>query len=596
MQHITHNSYLRRLYRLASRSLYFPPLVVLVAILTITIWPWQNARHNLQNSTQQIIDSRIKVVEDSLSARFTTYNNSLQSGVSLLQASPQISKDQWNTFYASSERTVEGSVIQGIGYVKVFPSSQLNSVQAFMHAQGATDFNVHPLEPARSTYSSLLYLYSPTSVNPSSIGVDMLTNPQRKLAMDRAAASGLPSLTQKVTPLLESPSSTNQSFLLFVPYFDPGTEKLAAPDRQTHLQGFVYAGFRAQKLFNQIVEPISQSQHYSVKIYDTAINPNNLLYQTTNSDQISSKNHAQVVTTPAVMFGTTWQFQFSFERSSLMSRSERNAPLYILLVGAVTAMIVFLALVSIFKSRARELQQQKDKEVNLAKDELLSLASHQMRTPATGVKQYLGMVLQGFAGDIDASQKALLEKAYTSNERQLQVINQILHLAKLESGRIVLAKHQTNLNELIADIADEQKSDITARGHKLKLQLSKKSISEKVDSHMLRMVIENILSNAIKYTIEPGTLIIKLNQTANHVKISVKDTGIGIDQRYFSQIFKQFTRLYDERSERVSGTGVGLYLADQLVKLHGGTLTVQSIVGEGSEFIISLPKTSHRKQ
>lgn len=290
------------------------------------------------------------------------------------------------------------------------------------------------------------------------------------------------------------------------------------------------------------------------------------------------------------MSGAIWQFEFLFDKSHLVSKSEQSAPMYILLVGVVTAFLVFLALLTIFKSRARELQAEKDKEINMAKDELLSLASHQMRTPATGVKQYLGMVLQGFVGEIDEAQKSLLEKAYTSNERQLHVINQILHLAKLESGRIVLAKHEADVVELVRDVIEEQQDEITAHDHTIILRVPKKPAIATIDSHMIRMAVENILSNAIKYTTKKGKIWVTVSSSSESIKVVIKDSGIGIDPAQFIEIFKQFTRLYDEQTERISGTGVGLYLADQLVKLHKGTLEVDSKEGKGSTFTICLPK------
>src|SRR6185295_5250677 len=97
-------------------------------------------------------------------------------------------------------------------------------------------------------------------------------------------------------------------------------------------------------------------------------------------------------------------------------------------------------------------------------------------TPATGVKQYVGMVLQDFAGKVPANQRVLLEKAYASNDRQLRIINEILHMAKIGSGRIVLSKQPISLNELVKDIVSEQRPDIEASQHKIKVHMPKKPV------------------------------------------------------------------------------------------------------------------------
>lgn len=596
MHKIKENRYVRNLYALISRSVYFPPVVVLIAILIITIWPWQNARQNRDLNFRQSVDETTQSVETNLSERFGVYHTSLRSGAGLLRVDPDLTRDQWNTFFAYKQSTTNRSGIQGTGYVKVFNADEYPEVQASMAAQGIHDFAVHPASLDPDLNSAVLYLYSPTSNGTSALGFNMLSEDSRRQAMLLARDTGKGQLTRKITLVQDVKTKDNKGFLLYVPVYHNGAETNTLEQRRQNIEGFVYGGFRANILFSQILENDSDNRHYSVRVYDSEIKPENILFESSNTKALESLSNTYKTTKPFTMYGVTWQFEYTFNKNQVLSRSENNAPIYIFLVGVVTAFLVFLALLSIFKGRARELQQQKDTEVNLAKDELLSLASHQMRTPATGVKQYLGMVLQGFAGTISKSQEELLDKAYTSNERQLHVINQILHLAKLETGRIVLAKQPTNLNELVRDVVDEQHDDITAHHHQLKLHIPKRIITLPLDSHMVRMAIENLLNNATKYTIKPGTITVKLSQNETHVLISVKDTGIGIGFKDQEEIFKQFTRLHDEQTEKVSGTGVGLYLANQLIKLHKGSIIVNSTPGKGSEFIIRLPKTPKSKQ
>jgi len=572
----------KKWYELIIRSLYFPPIVVLVAILIITIWPWQNARQNLKSNYEQSVNNQIESIEKTLQSKFDTYVRTLQGGIALLQSSPElITKNQWQTYFDSTIGDSTQPDIDGIGFSRVFRPDVDHSSQSFNELLA----------------SEVMYLYPNKTDNRNVIGYDMLKNPLRKSAIYRAIDTGKPTLTKNISLLSDqSARLQNKGFILYIPYYTSEVTGATIQERRDKLAGFVYGGLRANRLFDKVIEKPSQKQQFGLKIYDDKISKSNLTYQTKNYNAIKSTNEIIEAKKQFSLYGATWQFEFSFDKSNVVSRSEQNAPTYILVVGVITASLVFLALLSIFKNRARELKAQKEEEVNIAKDELLSLASHQMRTPATGVKQYLGMVLQGFAGDLDSPKKVLLEKAYTSNERQLHVINQILHLAKLESGRIVLAKHDTNIQELIKDVIDEQDDEIQAHKHKLILKLPKKAYVIFIDSHMIRMAIENLLSNAIKYTPDNGKITIKLSKTKESIIVAVKDTGIGIDPSQFSEIFKQFTRVYDEKAERVSGTGVGLYLADQLIKLHGGTLQVRSEIGEGTEFIICLPITRNKSQ
>jgi two-component system, OmpR family, sensor histidine kinase VicK len=162
-------------------------------------------------------------------------------------------------------------------------------------------------------------------------------------------------------------------------------------------------------------------------------------------------------------------------------------------------------------------------------------------------------------------------------------------MAKIDSGRIVLARQDTNMNELLHDIAGEQKPDIENAKHTIALKLPKKPILLHVDTHMLRMAIENLLSNAIKYTPQGGNIVVKMHKDADNLHIVISDNGVGIDEADFSKLFKQFTRLPNEMSQRVSGTGVGLYLAKHLVALHHGSISVRSKLAEGATFTITLP-------
>ena len=261
----------------------------------------------------------------------------------------------------------------------------------------------------------------------------------------------------------------------------------------------------------------------------------------------------------------------------------------ILLFGVFSAALIAYIVLVLIRARGRELYQQKEHAIKVAQDELLSLASHQLRTPATGVKQYVGMVLQGFAGKVPPAQMALLEKAYASNDRQLRIINEILHMAKIGSGRIVLAKKDINLGELVTDIVSEQRGDIDQANHELKVKLPTKPITLPADMHMLRMAIENLLSNAIKYTPSAGRITVHVYREENLAKVAITDTGVGIGTADLNTIFRQFVRLDNETSQRVGGTGIGLYLSKNLVELHGGTVTVESQPGVGSTFTISLP-------
>jgi PAS domain S-box-containing protein len=228
--------------------------------------------------------------------------------------------------------------------------------------------------------------------------------------------------------------------------------------------------------------------------------------------------------------------------------------------------------------------------LNKSKDEFISLASHQLRTPATGVKQYLGMLIEGYVGELSENQQDIVRIAYESNERELVIINDLLRVAQLDAGKVTLRKAETDLTALVKDVVDEQLDKFKARQQKVTVNCPSARVKAMIDSPRIRMVFENLIDNASKYTPEGKPITIKIQEANTAVVVSVIDKGIGISEKDMPRLFQKFSRLQDPLISSVDGTGLGLYWADKIVKLHHGTLTVTSQAQKGSTFTVTLPK------
>lgn len=229
-------------------------------------------------------------------------------------------------------------------------------------------------------------------------------------------------------------------------------------------------------------------------------------------------------------------------------------------------------------------------ELNKTKDEFISLASHQLRTPATGVKQYLGMVLQGMAGEVPPAQLKFLEKAYESNERQLTIVSDLLKVAQVDAGKVHIRKRPTNVVELIQDVAKEQAETFASRGQSLTVETSTDAITAHVDAAKIRMVFENLIDNASKYTTHDKRVIVRVSEDPRDVRVDVIDEGVGIAPEDIDKLFEKFSRVYNHLSTEVGGTGLGLYWAKNIIDLHGGIIKVESTPGEGTTFSVIVPK------
>lgn len=239
----------------------------------------------------------------------------------------------------------------------------------------------------------------------------------------------------------------------------------------------------------------------------------------------------------------------------------------------------------------RALKQQRSELValNRSKDEFISLASHQLRTPATGVKQYLGLMLEGYSGKLSASQRQMLETAYESNERQLSIVNYLLRVAQADAGRVQLDKKKIELVSLIKDILKEQRSKFEQKRLKIKFESKYKQLHAVIDKPRMRMVIENIVDNAYKYSLPDTQVTISLMKENSVLRITVNDRGVGIKKEDLPRLFQKFSRLNNPLSTQVGGTGLGLYWAQKIVNLHAGDITIDSSPKKGTTFIITLP-------
>lgn len=431
------------------------------------------------------------------------------------------------------------------------------------------------------------YVSPRTPETEQALNVNISEVPLLSSTLEQAVRTGKVTISDAVPNLFstkEGVKDTKTGFLMFAPYYDRFMPTTTEEERQAAFKGFTVALFRGDIFFNNAYANTDLT-HTRISVYLGDVSPKNLLHQKgTNTEQ-----KTQTTTQEIDYYGKKFTFVFRFDSDYMLSWSLTYMPQVIFISALLIGMIFAGVAGYLLRSRYKRLTYEKERDVNFAKDELLSLASHQLRTPATGVKQYLGMVLQGFAGDVPDKQREYLERAYSSNNRQLHVINDILHLAKLETGRIVLTEREFDLAKMIRDVVDEQRDSAKLGGVKLAVKTPPRGLIVG-DSHMLWMIVENLVSNAIKYTPPNGVVTVRLMRRGNRWLVTVKDTGVGIAKKDFSKLFQQFSRIMNSRSDFVTGTGVGLYLAHHLTVLHGGTISVSSTKGKGSTFTVRLPR------
>lgn len=225
-----------------------------------------------------------------------------------------------------------------------------------------------------------------------------------------------------------------------------------------------------------------------------------------------------------------------------------------------------------------------------SKDEFIALASHQLRTPATSVKQYAGMLLADFVGKLTPEQEVMVRKIYENNERQINIVNDLLKVAQIDAGKVDLSRTDVELNYLLESIVNDYRHKFMARSQKIILKIPEEQVSASIDNEHFRMALENLIDNASKYTPENKNITVSLSEKNAVVKIVIKDQGVGIPEHEQKRIFEKFTRLDNPLSIQVGGTGLGLYWVEKIIRLHGAAIRVKSKVDQGTSFIITIPK------
>jgi signal transduction histidine kinase len=241
----------------------------------------------------------------------------------------------------------------------------------------------------------------------------------------------------------------------------------------------------------------------------------------------------------------------------------------------------------------RQLQKsnQKLKALDQTKDEFISMASHQLRTPLTSVKGYLSMVLEGDAGDITEMQRKLLGQAFASSQRMVYLIADLLNVSRLQTGKFTIEPSAVNLAE-VTESEIKQLQD-TANARELTLNFKKPDNFPilMLDETKLRQVIMNFTDNAIYYTPAGGIISVELKETENTIDFTVTDNGIGVPEGERHHLFTKFYRAGNAKKARPDGTGLGLFMCKKVIVAQGGSLIFQTQEGKGSTFGFSFEKS-----
>lgn len=230
-----------------------------------------------------------------------------------------------------------------------------------------------------------------------------------------------------------------------------------------------------------------------------------------------------------------------------------------------------------------------------AKDEFISMASHQLRTPLTSVKGYLSMVLDGDMGKVTPEQRKVLEEAFNSSQRMVYLISDFLNVSRIQTGKFELERTQTNLAEVLSDEIEQLRVMASSRNLKINYAVPSHFPAAYIDQDKFRQVMMNFIDNAIYYSNPNTTITISLTKEVDDIVFKVMDQGIGVPSEERHKLFTKFYRASNAKKQRPDGTGIGLFMAQKVIVAHGGSVVFESKENQGSTFGFRLPLKNNLK-
>lgn len=268
----------------------------------------------------------------------------------------------------------------------------------------------------------------------------------------------------------------------------------------------------------------------------------------------------------------------------------RNSLNKALIMVICTVLIILLMLVNYFRLFEIAILAKKLQEIDKMKDDFISVASHELKTPIAVIRGYLAGLDDGTAGSINEQAKKTVSIITGQAERLNELINDLLNVSRLEQGRVQFNFEKTDLGSLTLNVAQTFAEQLQSKSLYLRFLKPEKELIANIDQAKYKEVLVNIIGNAIKYTLSGG-IEISFKSEKDNIKTIIKDTGIGMSPEERTKLFEKFYRIKNDKTQSVPGTGLGLWITKELVEKMKGQIFVDSIDGQGTQFVLILPQS-----
>ena len=502
------------------------------------------------------------------------------AAAALLAASPEINFREFRAFVSGLQLRERYVGVDGIGFAPRVASGSLRTFVRSISLDGMANLKVRP-DGNRGEYFPAALLEPRDEDNSSTIGFDLGSEPEQLDAMNRARDSDLPAVTELLQP---NPAAgrSGREFVIYLPIYRRGEPIDSIEERRRALVGFVFSRLSPEVIFSDSIAAATV-RYLDIAIYDSSKDADALL--------VSSGEGKGGVQSSATLTigGRQWLLVASSRQSNMAALPPEAQRTFV--VGALVSLLLF----ALMRAQVRAWQTAERHATELraadrAKDEFLAVLSHELRTPLNVVLGWLSMLRNGSVRE--ERYVHALDIIDRNARTQAQLIDDLLEVSRILMGKMRLDKQPLSVVPAITAVVESLRPAAEAKDvalHGLDATAAGTFIIA-ADAGRFAQIVTNLVANGVKFTQPGGAVWVNVEAEGEEVKISVRDTGIGIDPEFLPYVFDRFRQADASPTRSHSGLGMGLAIVRDLVRLHGGRIDVFSGgLNQGAVFVITLP-------
>lgn len=592
-----------------SKILKFPYLILAVSIL-LTIGITYNFYQSARAKDLTRFTNEVGHVQSAIENKINAHVALLTGARGFAESADELKRKNFAGYVGSLNLEQNYAGILGIGYSRVIKRDERENFIKKQKSENHPDFQIFP-EGERDSYHVVNYLEPENDFNKKLVGFDMAADANHSAALEQARDSGMSAATGKIISTRDRETKDEPGFLIYLPVYKDKKTPATVEERRQNVTGYIFSSFRAKDFFGEVQRNVSASG-IETKIYDAETKPENLMWQTTTA---AAQNFAGEIDKPyrvqneLNVAGRKWIAEYNSLPEFAAQSSIGWTPL-IFLCGMIFSFLLFgmtyweaFARAGLENTAEQLLESERQKQnllekehearlaaeqANATKDEFIAVISHELRTPLNAIAGWSRILrTENLSTN---TQNLALEKIDKNLRAQTTLVEELLGYSQILSGNVNLEGSQIEFNRVFETTFEEiepkarEKSIEFLKDNQLNGQLILG------DEDKLKIVIHNLLTNAVKFTHHGGRVETRLSEDAGTIQMCVTDNGRGISPEFLPHIFDRFSQADTSITRGFGGLGLGLTISNHIVKLHNGIIEASSEgVGKGSVFILKLP-------